>query len=146
MAALRELPIVVRRVGLVRFVRKIWFEVSDDNMFTWASALAYSWLFAVFPFLLVLLALIPTLPTQWRIETKNQIDFAVAQLPRDARITVKQYVDPKINALLFEKPVALTGIWSFGLLITLFAASGGVAMTMSAMDRAYDVQRARPFY
>ena len=146
MAALRELPIAIRRVGLLRFIRKIWFEVTDDNLFTWASALAYSWLFAIFPFLLVLLALIPTLPSRWRLETKQQIDFAVAQLPREAQITIKEYVDPKLNSLLFDKPVALKGIWSFGLVITLFAASGGVAMTMSAMDRAYDVQRARPFY
>src|SRR5688500_12649832 len=146
MAQLRDLPAVIRQMGLFHFIRKVWFEVSDDNLFTWASALAYSWLFALFPFFLVLLSLIPMLPHNWRVEAKEQINFAIIQLPREARVTLKQYVDPRLNEILFEKPKAITWVWTLGLLATLWAASGGVAMTMSAMDRAYDVQRARPIY
>src|SRR3954465_4403153 len=146
MAALRDLPAVIRQTGLIRFLKKLWFEITDDNLFTWASALAYSWLFAIFPFFLVLLSLIPMLPPTWKAESKKQIDTAVAQLPREAMHTVQQYVDPKLDHLLNQKPVGFTAIWSIGLFVTLWAASGGIAMTMSAMDRCYDVTRARPIY
>src|SRR5688572_2355514 len=146
MAQLRDLPAVVRQMGFIRFIRKVWFEITDDNLFTWASALAYSWLFALFPFFLVLLTLIPMLPYKWRVEVKDQINLAIAQLPREAQVTLKEYVQPKLDQVLFEKPKAITWVWTLGLLATLWAASGGVAMTMSAMDRAYDVQKARPIY
>ena len=68
MARLRDLPLVIRQTGFVRFCRKVWFEIGDDYLFTWASALAYSWLFALFPFFLVLLSLIPMLRHEWRVE------------------------------------------------------------------------------
>ena len=74
---LRDLPRAIRGMGFVPFCKKVWFEVGDDNLWTWASALAYSWLFAIFPFFLVLLSLIPTLKYEWRIEAKNQINNAV---------------------------------------------------------------------
>src|SRR5204862_7475876 len=101
MAELRDISPVGRRVGPVRFARKIWFEVGDDNLYTWAAALAYSWLFAVFPFFLVLLSLIPLLRYEWRVEAKQQINNAIDQLPHEAKVTIRQYVEPKINTLLF---------------------------------------------
>ncbi|HYO07686.1 MAG TPA: YihY/virulence factor BrkB family protein [Tepidisphaeraceae bacterium] len=147
MAALRELPVVLRTVGAFSFVKKVWDEIQEDNLFTWASALAYSWLFAVFPFFLVLLSLIPLLKHDWRVAAREQLDAAVNQLPHEAKVTVKQYVDPKLNELLFARErKSITSILSIGLLATIWAASGGMAMTMSAMDRTYDVTRARPFY
>lgn len=147
MADLRDVPMVIQRMGAFRFGRKVWSEIGDDNLFTWAAALAYSWLFAVFPFFLVLLTLIPLLRQEWRVEAKNQISYAINQLPHDAKKTVHDYVDPKLDTLLGFKPATgITVAWSLGLLVTLWAASGGMAMTMGAMDRCYDVERMRPFY
>src|SRR5947208_4706659 len=100
MAELRDVAPVIRRMGVVRFARKVWHEVGDDNLFTWASALAYSWLFAVFPFFLVLLSIIPLLKKDWRKEAMHQISVAIDQLPRDAKDTVDSYVKPKIEALV----------------------------------------------
>src|SRR5439155_3489488 len=90
MAELRDVAPVIRRMGVVRFGRKVWFEVGDDNLFTWASALAYSWLFAVFPFFLVLLSIIPLLKLDWRVEAMHQINSAIDQLPREAKDTVQK--------------------------------------------------------
>jgi membrane protein len=146
MPMLRDLPRAIRGMGWMPFLKKIWFEIGDDNLWTWASALAYSWLFAIFPFFLVLLSLIPTLKYEWRVEAKNQINNAVNQLPHEAKVTVQTYLQPKLDRLMFEKSPAITLIWIIGLGATLWAASGGMAMTMSAMDRCYDVERARPFY
>src|SRR5205809_6368565 len=63
MARLSDLPKVFSSVGVVGFARRVWAQVVEDNLFTWAAALAYSWLFAVFPFLIFLLTLLPYLPT-----------------------------------------------------------------------------------
>jgi membrane protein len=38
------------------------------------------------------------------------------------------------------------GLWSVGLLVTVWAASGGINMTMTALDRCYEVERGRSFF
>jgi membrane protein len=147
MASLRQLPIVVRQVGVFKFLKRIWFEIGDDNLFTWASALAYSWLFAVFPFFLTLLSIIPLLKYEWRMEAKVEMQHAINQLPHDARETIQAYFMPRMDDLLFShERKSITSLLSVGLLVTLWAASGGMNMTMAALDRAYDVPRSRPFY
>src|SRR4029453_3301486 len=50
MARLRDVPSVLRKCGPIAFLKRLNREIADDNLFTWASALAYSWLFAIFPF------------------------------------------------------------------------------------------------
>src|SRR5689334_4822280 len=52
MARLKDVPTVVRSVGALGFGKRVWQQIIEDNLFAWASALAYSWLFAVFPFLI----------------------------------------------------------------------------------------------
>jgi membrane protein len=38
------------------------------------------------------------------------------------------------------------GLLSLGFIVTVWAASGGMNMTLSAMDRCYDLPKGRPFY
>src|SRR5687768_2076707 len=114
MADLHDIRPVLRETGFRPFCKKVWFEIGDDNLFTWASALAYSWLFAVFPFFLVLLSLIPLLKHEWRVEAKNQINLAINQLPHEAKVTVSEYIEPKLDKVLFEKPKGITLVWIIG--------------------------------
>src|SRR4051794_32564103 len=50
MARLQDIPLIVRRIGLVELSRRVWNEIIDDHLFLFAATLAYSWLFAIFPF------------------------------------------------------------------------------------------------
>jgi len=143
MARLRDVPSVLRKCGPWSFLKRLNKEIGEDNLMTWASALAYSWLFAIFPFFIFLLTLIPLLKVEWRVEAKKQIEFAVNQLPDDARETVRSYIGPKLDQVLFQEK---TGIRVIGLLITVWAASGGMAATMAALDKCYDVPETRPIW
>ncbi len=143
MARLRDVPSVMRKVGPWTFFRRLYKEITDDNLMTWAAALAYSWLFAIFPFFIFLLTLMPLLPLTWREQAKEQIEFAVDQLAEDARETVEEFIEPKLNQVLFQEQ---TGIRIIGLLITIWAASGGMAATMAALDKCYDVPETRPIW
>lgn len=143
MARLRDALPAIRAVGPLKFFKTLYNEVVEDNLFTWAAALAYSWLFAIFPFFIFLLSLLPLLPGQWKSEAQKQISDAVNRLPADAQVTLHEYLDPKLEQLLYKPP---KGIWSIGLLVTIWAASGGMAMTMSALDKCYDVKKPRPYY
>ncbi|MGB7158172.1 MAG: YihY/virulence factor BrkB family protein [Tepidisphaeraceae bacterium] len=143
MARLRDVPSVLRHCGPFSFLKRLNREISEDNLYTWASALAYSWLFAIFPFLLFLLSLIPLLKQEWKEEAVRRIDQVMIQLPMEAYHTVQEFIGPKLNQLLYAPP---KGIWSVGLLVTIWAASGGMSATMAAMDKTYDVPETRPFW
>jgi membrane protein len=139
MARLRDVPFVLRTVGPVRFVRNVINEVMDDDVLTMAAAMAYSWIFAIFPFLIFLISLTPMLPQQYRDGAIDFIKDSVATLPKAAGETILTNVD----AILNQKQAA---VLSLSLLITLWAAGGGMRATMSALDRCYDVNRGRPFW
>jgi membrane protein len=143
MARLRDVPSVIRSCGPLAFLKRLNKEIAEDSLTTWASALAYSWLFAIFPFFVFLLTLIPLLKYEWRVEAKRQIEFAVNQLPTDASKTVRGYIEPKLDQLLFAPP---GGFRIIGLLLTVWAASGGMAATMAALDKCYDVPETRPIW
>ncbi len=139
MARLRDFPIAIRKVGFIAFAKRVWAEVNDDNVFTWASALAYAWLFAIFPFLIFVLTLFPYLPERFRGSADRQLHHAIHDaLPARSAETIAGEVDRVLNQ-------PKTGLLSIGLFLALWGASGGMSMTMSALDRAYDVERARPY-
>jgi membrane protein len=140
MAALRDVLPAVRAVGPIPLFRDIWVRSNANDLFTLAAAMAYSWLFAIFPFLLFLLTLAPYLPRQQKDYARMQISNSIRRvLPHEGAATLLD----GLNAVL-DQP--RTGLLSVGLVVTLWAASGGVAMTMYAMDRVYEAPRPRPFY
>ena len=114
---------------LVRTVK----EFVDDEMPTYASALAYQMLFSLFPFLLFLIALIgflhlPDFFTWLRLQSE-------LVLPPQAL----EQVNPVIDQLQQSKG----GLLSVGIVIALWTASAGVRLMMSAMNAAYDVVEGR---
>ena len=64
MAKLRDISHVMSHVGPWTFLKRIYLQSQEDNLLSWAAALAYSWLFALFPFLIFCLSLVPLLPDQ----------------------------------------------------------------------------------
>jgi membrane protein len=140
MARLKDVPRVMARVGPWEFTKRVWKEMIDDSVFVWASALAYAWLFAIFPFFIFLLTLVPYLPPAAKNQAEGPIHQAIAQmLPNKAADLVWQNI---YNVMHQPR----TGLLSTGILITIWAASGGMNMTMSALDRIYDVAKPRRFY
>jgi membrane protein len=130
---------VVKSVGWLGLAKRVWGRMGEHNLTVWAAALAYSWLFAVFPFLIFVLSLVPYAPDGVKKQARGEIQELVNQLPTEAASTVWTNVE---NVL--ERPKS--GLLIVGLAVAVWAASGGTAMTMSALDRCYGVTGGRPFY
>src|SRR4051794_27341715 len=146
MARIRDFRPVLLRVGVIGFARRVWQQCKEDNVFTWASALAYSWLFAIFPFFVFLLSLVPYMPLNAKTWLETNLESVLlTALPKDAFTTVWGFLmyKDRFKTLLHSHP---TGFLSFGLILTIWAASGGMAMTINAMDKCYDLDEGRPFY
>ena len=146
MARLSDVPAVLRTVGLVPFAKRVWHEIVDDDLFTWGAALAYSWLFAVFPFLIFLLTLLPYLPAVAKDRAFEEAHTLVFQVfPGQGAQTVWDNIAGNLNNLLHHPEGKLLPRL-LGIVLTLWAASGGMNMTMSALDKCYEIERTRPFY
>jgi membrane protein len=146
MALLSDVPKVLRAYGPWGFTKRVWEEVEDDHLFTWAAALAYSWLFAIFPFMIFLMTLLPYLPAEMKATAFDEIRGMVYQVfPEPAANAFWGNIEQAVRNLLDQKEGKLVPRL-LGLGLALWAASGGMAMSMTALDMCYEVHRGRPFY
>ena len=142
MARLRDVPHVLRTVGVIGFVRRVWKQGSDDHLMTWAAALAYSWLFAVFPFFIFLMTLVPYLPPNLKGQVEVELKDLVFLFPTQAAETLWSNLEQH----LLNPPPGSIWLRIVGIVIALWAASGGMAMTMNALDRCYELKETRAFH
>lgn len=106
----------------------------DDDMTTYASALAYQVFFSLFPFIIFLVALLGFLNLgsffQWLREQAQLL------LPQQAMTQVNQVIDG------LQQPQG--GLLSLGVIVAMWSASAAVRATMNALNVAYDVNESRP--
>src|ERR1700730_1349641 len=103
MARLRDVPTLLKSVGPFEFARRVVRQVLDDKLFTWAAALAYSWLFALFPFMLFLLALVPYLPVRLHEKSEEFVEGALnTYLATEAAKTVRDNIEGNVNSILHQ--------------------------------------------
>ena len=123
-----------RGIGSFELLKRTVKEFSNDDMTTYASALAYRGIFSLFPFLLFLIAMLGMLDLQdFFIWLREQVSLV---LPPDAL----ELVNPIIDQMQEQK----SGVLSVGILVALWSASIGVRSLMNAMNKAYDVEEGRP--
>lgn len=110
-------------------------EFLRKDMTTYAAALAYHVLFALFPFVIFLVALLGFL------NIPQFFDWLVGQaqtaLPQQAAGQVVQVIRQ-------VQGQAQGGLLSFGIITAIWAASAGVRSLMNALNAAYDVEESRP--
>ncbi|AZD94353.1 MULTISPECIES: YihY/virulence factor BrkB family protein [Pseudomonas] len=111
-------------------------EFIDDEMSTYASALAYQMLFSLFPFILFLIALIGFL---------HLPDF-FSWLRLQSELVLPPQALEQVNPVIDQLQQSKGGLLSVGIVIALYTASAGVRLMMSAMNAAYDVVEKRPLW
>jgi membrane protein len=126
------------------FVQKIkdalvhtYDDVGRNHTLQMAAALSYYFVLSLFPALIFLSAVVAYLPIG---DLFNQgLNLMAHFVPQDSmgivRRVLADVITPNRRALL-----------SFGLLGTLWAASGGFSAAIEALNIAYDVEETRPFW
>jgi len=119
-----------------RFAKDIWVEMTKDNVFNSAAALAYYWMLAIFPATLFLLTLLPYLPIP-------NLDTALLDLLHQAMPTeTANLVQDTVDSVMSEKH---GGLFSFGIFFTIWTASTGLYAIMQQLNITYNVEEGRPF-
>lgn len=126
---------------LARFLSALAGEFRNDDVPGMAAEMAYRFLFALFPLLLFLVAVLGYLVTTLGLSDSvtRLLNGAGAFLPAPTVSIVQRYVAELLTA-------KSAGFLSIGLLGTLWGAAGGVATLMKGLNRAYNVEQPRPFW
>jgi membrane protein len=122
-------------ISPIRLLKGSVKDFLKDDMPTYSAALAYSAIFALFPFLLFLIALLGFLQVpgffDWLLEQGE------TALPSDAYGMLEDVVTQ-------IQGQARGGLLSVGIILAIWGASGGVRAVMNAMNVAFDVEETRP--
>jgi membrane protein len=124
-------------LSLKELATRVVKEVQEDDCLGWAAQLAYYLLFAVFPFMLFLTALLGFLPIPDLME--RLLASLAMVLPGEA-VTLLQ---DTIRQLVTEQK---GGLLSFGILAAFWSSSSAVVAITAALNQAYDVQEERPWW
>ncbi|MGH7263272.1 MAG: YihY/virulence factor BrkB family protein [Candidatus Rokuibacteriota bacterium] len=121
----------------LQLARRVYDELWADEVLDRAAALSYYFLFALFPALLFLTALLglvsePQLMDQL-VSQANQV------LPEDAASLLTRTLGEVRRG-------GTAGLVSLGALLALWAASSGMASVMAALNVAYEVDEPRPWW
>lgn len=124
-------------LSVVELAKRVWAEVAEDEISDRAAALAYYFLFALFPALLFLTALLGLLPIPGLMD--RLLDYVSQAMPGDAASILERTLGEIVSG-------ASGGLLSLGVLGALWAGSNGMSSIMSALNAAYDVKEARPWW
>src|SRR5919199_4294057 len=120
-------------------LKKVVAEFQRDDVLGLAAQLAYYLILALFPFILVLVSLMGTFSNPYL--ASDVLEYFSQVMPPQVFGLVDSYMSDVISG---RNPAP--GVLSFGILFTVWAASGAFSALINALNRAYDVQETRPFW
>ena len=123
--------------GYLELGKRVLQRVKEADCSAHAAAMAYYFLFAVFPFFLFLTTVIGYLPIPHLLD--YVLHSAERMLPSQAFDLLKD----NIRALFMNKK---QGLLSLGVVLALWASSNAVVAIMNAMNKLYVVKEGRPFW
>lgn len=121
----------------VMLVRRVLAELGPDDVWGCAAQLAYYFLFALFPFLIFLAALLAYIPVP---DLMQHILVAISDFMPAAAFDMVQ--DNVVKVV--SEPRG--GLLSLGILLALWAASSAVVALAGGLNRAYGVSEGRSFW
>jgi membrane protein len=122
-----------------QLTRRVVHGIDKDDLFGRASELAYNFLLALFPLLLFILTLFGLFASRSNELQSNLLSYFAAFLPPSAFQLLK--------AITTEMAANATGgKLTFGILLTLWFASGGMSSMISTLNAVYHVRESRSWF
>jgi len=118
--------------------QRVWAGIDQNDLFGRASELAYNFILALFPLLLFLVSLFGLFASRGQSLNNNLMGYLAAVLPPSAFDLVNKTI----------REVARNsggGKVTFGIILTLWVASGGMSSMMSTLNAAYSVKESRSY-
>ncbi|HEV8494039.1 MAG TPA: YihY/virulence factor BrkB family protein [Candidatus Angelobacter sp.] len=121
-----------------QLTRKVIHGIGEDDLFGRASELAYNFLLALFPLLLFMLTLFGLFARSIELQSSLMSYFADFLPPSAFQL---------LKAITLEMAANATGgKLTFGIILTLWFASGGMSSMISTLDAVYHVRESRSWF
>ncbi len=130
-------PWTLGGLGARELARRVWAEIQKDELLDRAAALSYYFVFALFPTLLFLTALVGLFPERDLME--RFLAPAREFLPADAASLLDR-------TLAEVQRGAGSGILSVGAVVALWGASRGMVSIITTLNVVYGVTNPRPWW
>ena len=121
---------------LRQLLRKVITGVNQDNLTGHAAELAFNFVLALFPLFIFLLSVLALFAARGTALRTGLFTYISQVLPPDAA----QIIGKTLNEVMRN---ASNGKITFGILLTIWFASGGMTSLMSALDGVYEVNERR---
>jgi len=116
--------------------KRLWAEISDDDVWDAAAQLGYYFLLALFPLLIFVLSFVALVPN---------VDLVQSMLATLRSVMPAQAYDLLGHEIERILKSSGGGLLTFGMLGTIWAASSGVVSLVGTLNRAYEVKEDRGF-
>jgi membrane protein len=129
----------LRSLLRVQTIKATVQEFMRDDALGLAAQLAYYLVLSLFPLILVLFSLMGTFGSE-QLAT-DLLGYFRRVMPAQVYELINTYMKPILKG---NRPAP--ELFSFGILFTIWSASGAFSALINALNRAYDVQETRPFW
>ncbi|MBU1357690.1 MAG: YihY/virulence factor BrkB family protein [Gammaproteobacteria bacterium] len=120
-----------------RFARRLLRKIQRDDIFNGAAALGFYLTLAIFPAVILTMAVIPYLPIE-------HVDQAIMDLLRQA---LPREASSMLTGVVRDVTTQRSGgLLSFGIAASLWATSTGMYAIMQQLNTTYDVEEGRGFF
>src|SRR5437899_5636919 len=121
-----------------RLLKRVYVEFDEDEVLTRAAALAYYFVFALFPMIFFLMAVLGFFAQSHDLQS-GLLNYSGRFMPGDASSLVQK--------TLREIASHSSGLkLALGLALALWSGSGGVMSIMDALNGCYHVRDSRPWW
>ncbi|MBZ5504173.1 MAG: YihY/virulence factor BrkB family protein [Acidobacteriia bacterium] len=121
-----------------QLLKRIYYEIDDDDVLTRSAALAYYFVSALFPMIFFLMAVLGLFARSHDLQS-GLLHYTARFMPGDAYRLVQKTLQEIAN---HSSGVKL----ALGLALAIWAGSGGVSSIMDALNRCYHVKEVRPWW
>ncbi len=123
----------------IQLAKRVWNEITEDEVFGRAAELSYFFLLALFPFLIFLTSVIGMVLGSGTGMRHQLFSYLARVMPPSAFQLIQ-------STMLEVSTASGGGKLSFGLLAALWAASNGMGAITESLNIAYDVKETRPWW
>jgi membrane protein len=122
-----------------QLAKAVIYEIHHEDLFGAASILAFNWLLALFPMLIVVLALFGIFASQYRLLEDSLFSFTAGLLPYEGYRLLGEVTDELTKS-------SGGGKVTLGLLAALWFASGGMTALISTLNVVSRVRETRSWW
>jgi len=121
-----------------QLLKRLYYEVNDDDVLTRSAALAYYFVSALFPMIFFLMAVLGLFARSHDLQS-GLLNYVARFMPTDAyRLVQKTLQQIATNSSGLKL--------ALGLGLAIWSGSGGVSSIMDALNRCYHVRDSRPWW